>query len=293
MFRRAREHAGDGRARRHRFAAVRISKPEARLQRLLDRYSRDVWREAPGDADAARLAVTILRKRALSSPAAAERSLTRRLELLRGLVASPHQLSFFDEEDPLDDELPLGVLAAPGLPDRDRERRWLAKLIEAAGQAVPHDSKERFVLRFLRRVAGEPVILFTEYRDTLLQLARVLPPALHLHGGMTTAARAETQRRFNVEGGLLLATDAAAEGLNLQRRCRTVLNFELPWNPARLEQRIGRVDRIGQQRTVHAITLVARDTAEDLVIANLAKRLARVAATLGDHDRLASFLSDT
>ena len=70
------------------------------------------------------------------------------------------------------------------------------------------------------------------------------------------------------------------------------MNYELPWNPARLEQRIGRVDRIGQQRAVHAITLVARDTAEDLVIANLARRLARVVATLGERDRLGAFLTD-
>ena len=293
MFRRAREHAGDARARRHHFATVRISAAEIRLQRLLERYSRDVWREAPGDADAARLAVTILRKRALSSPASAARSLTRRLELLRGSTAAPRQLSLFDEEDALDDDLPHAALAAPGLADTAREQRWLTVLIDAANHAVPHDSKERYVLRFLRRLGSEPVILFTEYRDTLLQLARALPPALHLHGGLTTAARAEVQRRFNADGGLLLATDAAAEGLNLQRRCRTVVNFELPWNPARLEQRIGRIDRIGQRRTVHAVTLVARDTAEDLVIANLAKRLARVAATLGDRDRLAAFLTDT
>jgi hypothetical protein len=109
---------------------------------------------------------------------------------------------------------------------------------------------------------------------------------------MTTAERAEVQARFNVHGGLLLATDAASEGLNLQQRCRVVVCYELPWNPARLEQRIGRVDRIGQCRRVHAITLVARDTAEDLVIARLARRLARVAATLGERDRLAAFLTD-
>jgi hypothetical protein len=71
-----------------------------------------------------------------------------------------------------------------------------------------------------------------------------------------------------------------------------VVNYELPWNPARLEQRIGRVDRIGQERAVHAITLVARDTAEDLVLANLAGRLSRVVATLGERDRLGAFLTD-
>src|SRR5262249_8998536 len=75
-------------------------------------------------------------------------------------------------------------------------------------------------------------------------------------------------------------------------RCRLVVNYELPWNPARLEQRIGRVDRIGQHRVVHALTLVARDTAEDLVVARLARRLARIAATLGERDRLASLFPD-
>ena len=100
------------------------------------------------------------------------------------------------------------------------------------------------------------------------------------------------QERFNREGGLLLATDAAAEGLNLHHRCHLVVNYELPWNPARLEQRIGRVDRIGQRRTVHALTLTARDTAEDLVIRNLARRLARIVATLGPGDRLGAFLDD-
>ena len=83
MFRRSREDVGDPRRRRHRFAGVRITRAESRLQRLLERYSRDVWRDAPADVEGARLAVTILRKRALSSAAAAARSLRRRLELLR------------------------------------------------------------------------------------------------------------------------------------------------------------------------------------------------------------------
>jgi hypothetical protein len=183
-------------------------------------------------------------------------------------------------------------LAAPGLSDAPLEQRWLRVMIHAADAASAVDSKQRCLRRLLARIGGEPAIVFTEYRDTLLQLAAALPPSMLLHGGMSGAERAEIQTRFNEHGGLLLATDAAAEGLNLQRRCRVVVNYELPWNPARLEQRIGRVDRIGQLRPVHAITLVARDTAEDLVIANLARRLARVVAALGERDRLGAFLTD-
>src|SRR5262249_43332597 len=123
-------------------------------------------------------------------------------------------------------------------------------------------------------------------------LAVAFPQALQLHGGMSAADRSLVQQQFNEHGGWLLATDAASEGLNLQQRCRLIVNYELPWNPARLEQRIGRVDRIGQGRPVHAMTLVARDTAEDLVVANVTRRLERVWATLGERDRLAAFLDE-
>ena len=292
MFRRSREDIGDRRRRRHRFASVGISRPEFRLQRLLERYSRSVWRQATGDVDGIRLAVTILRKRALSSPSAAARSLRRRLALLLGVEAAPRQLSLFGEEDTADDDLMDVALAAPGLVDAARERQWLAIMIEAASAATVHDSKLRHLLRLRERTRGEPAIVFTEYRDTLRVLSAAMPDCLQLHGGMTASERSAVQRSFNEAGGWLLATDAASDGLNLQQRCRLVVNYELPWNPARLEQRIGRVDRIGQRMPVHAVTLVARDTAEDLVVANLMKRLARVAATLGDRDRLAVFLND-
>jgi superfamily II DNA or RNA helicase len=288
MFRRFREDVGAPRSRRHHFAAIRISNAERRLQRLLERYTEEVWNAAPNEG--ARLAMTVLRKRALSSSHAVARSLERRRELLALQSPAPRQLTLFDEVSGCDDEEPLAALGAPGLADERREQRWLSQLIAAAESAT--DSKRRFVLRLLRRLRGEAAIVFTEYRDTLLLLSESFPGCLTLHGGMTPAERAEVQARFNEHGGVLLATDAASEGLNLQRRCRLIVCYELPWNPARLEQRIGRVDRVGQSRRVHAITLVASDTAEDLVIAKLVRKLTRVAATFGERDRLAGFLTD-
>jgi hypothetical protein len=200
-------------------------------------------------------------------------------------------LSFFEDEDVADDDLMDAALAAPGLADAAREQRWLAAMSEAAAGAANADSKLRRVARLLRRTR-EAAIVFTEYRDTLRHLATALPGALQLHGGMSATERSAVQQRFNDEGGWLFATDAASEGLNLQHRCRLIVNYELPWNPARVEQRIGRVDRIGQSKPVHAITLVARDTAEDLVVARFTRRLARVAAALGKRDRLAAFLDE-
>jgi hypothetical protein len=93
-------------------------------------------------------------------------------------------------------------------------------------------------------------------------------------------------RRENVDAftsgraRVLVATDAAGEGLNLQARCRLVINLELPWNPRRLEQRIGRVARIGQTRVVHALHLAHADSFEDDVLARVERRRASAAAAL-------------
>ncbi|HEY3883720.1 MAG TPA: helicase-related protein [Vicinamibacterales bacterium] len=267
---------------------------EQRLQRSLERYTREVWRESAGDGDSARLAMTVLRKRALSSAAAALDSLVRRLHLLQDRTPQPRQLSLLDDDDGLerDDAVPDATLGAPGLRDADREHMTLRRLIECAARAANGESKIDWLRRFLRRINGEPVLIFTEYRDTLARLSSLVEGALQLHGALPASERVTLQQRFNAQGGILLATDAASCGLNLHERCRLVVNFELPWNPARLEQRIGRVDRISQRRTVHAVTLVARDTAEALVVAPLVRRLFRVAATLGERDRMTSFLTD-
>jgi superfamily II DNA/RNA helicase len=85
---------------------------------------------------------------------------------------------------------------------------------------------------------------------------------------------------------ILLATDAASEGLNLHRTCRTVVNLELPWNPMRLEQRIGRVDRIGQTQTVHAFHLIGRGIGELALLDELRTRIAHAQSAIGAPDPL-------
>ena len=136
----------------------------------------------------------------------------------------------------------------------------------------------RALLRLLRRVR-EPAIVFTEYRDTADRLRDALMRAGHrvvvLHGGLTAVERRTAIEEFNKGDALLVATDAASEGLNLQHRCRLVVHFELPWTPSRLHQRCGRVSRIGQTLPVHEVALVADDTAERLVIDPLVRRAGR------------------
>jgi hypothetical protein len=135
---------------------------------------------------------------------------------------------------------------------------------------------------------GEPALVFTEYRDTLLHVRDIVAPhATVIHGGLSRAERRASLARF-AKGGILLSTDAAGEGLNLQHNCRVVINLELPWNPMRLEQRIGRVDRIGQQRRVHVFHLIAAATSEVRILEQLVSRVARAQADIGAPDPLGS-----
>jgi superfamily II DNA or RNA helicase len=293
MFRRTTAEAGARRDRRVRLLRVALTPAEAALHALVDRYSRLVWDASNGEgAGPARLAMIVIRKRALSGVAALRWSLARRLERL-GTRSTPAgeqlPLPLADEsegEADADDEVPDAALSSPGLSDVGLERRMLADILEAATSAMVLDSKTAALSRLLRRVA-EPAIVFTEYRDTALALAGALAsmaPTVVLHGGLDRAARREAVRRFLCGGArILVATDAAGQGLNLQTACRYVVNLELPWNPMRLEQRIGRVDRIGQTRRVHAVNLVAGGTAEEAILGRLVRRMERVRDAVG-HD---------
>ncbi len=282
IFRRSRAEVGLARTRHVHLHRVGATPEEEAARGLLWDYVRRVWgrgvrpmgreaRPASSGTDPlahdrnARLAMVVLVKRSLSGMAPLRKSLSARLSRLGNPPAhAAAQIPLpWDDDTDAADEAPSDVLAAAGLEDGAEERELLATLAAMACAAEPHDSKLRALRRLLRRVR-EPVIVFTEYRDTLASLESGLDEDVAvLHGALDRFERSEVLRRFNRgDVRVLLATDAAGEGLNLQQRCRLVVNLELPWNPMRLEQRIGRVDRIGQARTVHAVNLVAGGTAE-------------------------------
>ena len=173
-------------------------------------------------------------------------------------------------------------IGAPGLADERDERRTLEALLALARRAARSECKCRILKRLLRR-SNEPAIVFTEYRDTLATLDRELADfrTCQLHGGLTAAERVRVLHDFTTGARrVLLATDAASEGLNLQHRCRLVVHLEVPWTPTRIEQRVGRVDRIGQARTVHQVHLVTRGTIEESRVADVVRRGVRAASAL-------------
>ncbi len=229
---------------------VSCSGAELRLLRVLTAYARDVDRHGGPEA---RLVAVMIRKRALSSPHALRCTLRRRRLLLKNDGDTQLALPFDGPDGETDmadvnDGVALGV---PALADRAAEVERLEGLEALCGLAASDWSKAVALDRLLRRTR-EPVILFTEYRDTLHALLERFAGRATiavLHGGLDRKTRGEAVASFTSGAArVLLATDAAAEGLNLQARCRLVVNVELPWSPLRLEQRAGRVDRLGQSR---------------------------------------------
>ena len=268
------------RSPKHRRISPRRSAEERACALVLGQYLR---RLDQSDRPASPLVALVLRKRALSSPAALASSLRHRMAWLDRHDTPVEQpgLPFNDDEsEPGDDEQPA-VLRESGLADVRSEAALLAAALQAAERAATSWSKVR-ALRCLLRRTRERVLVFTEYRDTLMALSAGLSEETSvstLHGGASRGARAVALAQFcSGQARMLIATDVAAEGLNLQRACRLVVHVELPWSPARLEQRNGRVDRLGQHRPVHVWHLLGHPRHEARIIAALSARVTRVRA---------------
>jgi SNF2 family DNA or RNA helicase len=136
---------------------------------------------------------------------------------------------------------------------------------------------------------SQKLVLFTEHRDTLNYLARKIRTLLGreqavvmIHGGMGREDRLQAQEAFRHDPTVqvLLATDAAGEGINLQR-AHLMVNYDLPWNPNRLEQRFGRIHRIGQTEVCHLWNLIAEETREGDVYRRLLEKLEQARQALG------------
>lgn len=189
-------------------------------------------------------------------------------------------------------DVEYGATWASSLAELDGELRQLDALVKQARdvRASGVDAKWMQLADLLQRNVLDEVgehhklIVFTEHRDTLDYLQRRIanllgrPEAVEtIHGGMTHAEREAVQQRFSADPSvrILVATDAAGEGLNLQ--CADiVINYDLPWNPNRIEQRFGRIHRIGQRRPCFLFNMVAKNTREGDVYIRLLDKIATI-----------------
>ncbi len=190
----------------------------------------------------------------------------------------------------------LGAIVSADIEDLESEIAVVEELAARAKAVVDSGRESKFDK--LREVlegpshAAEKWLIFTEHRDTMDYLVRRLEGLGHagqvanIHGGMNWPERERQVERFRAPGGAryLVATDAAGEGINLQF-CAFMANYDIPWNPARLEQRMGRIHRYGQKRDVRIVNLVAGGTREGRVLQVLLEKLEAVRQEL-DSDKV-------
>ena len=276
------------------------------------------------------LALTVLQRRLASSLFAILRSLERRrkrladeLELARGLGSGVAQsrgssltfaLSHLGEgpiDLELDDDDETGELSeeqeealsgasmARNPAELATEIALLDRLVEIA-RAAMQQGPEKKLREFLEVVQEqtvakdtEKILVFTEHRDTLLYLTQRLKDlgysVCNIHGGMRLQDRIAAEKDFRRPVQFMVATDAAGEGINLQF-CRIMVNWDMPWNPNRLEQRLGRIHRYGQDYEVYIFNLVASTTREGAVLIRLMDKLERMREVLG-HDQVYDVIS--
>jgi len=137
-------------------------------------------------------------------------------------------------------------------------------------------AKEDALLSLLRSLGGEKVVVFTHYRRTMENLHNILLSngisAGVYHGSLSPDGKDAVVRDFRENLSVLLSTEAGGEGRNLQF-CRTLVNYDLPYNPAKIEQRVGRIHRIGQKKPVSIYNFAAEGTLEDYLLKILDEKI--------------------
>ena len=236
----------------------------------------------------------LMQRLVVSSTRAIRTTLQRRLEALE---APYEQLPLFptlSQEDwaDLDAQELVETLARMRLAAMRNEKNEVRLLLEAAARCEQQgpDAKAEALLEWIYRLQaeeGDPdlkILVFTEFVPTQEMLRDFLAErgfsVVCLNGSMDLDERRKVQEAFADKARILISTDAGGEGLNLQF-CHVVINYDIPWNPMKLEQRIGRVDRIGQKHIVKAVNFVLEDSVEHRVLEVLEEKLRVIFEELG------------
>jgi superfamily II DNA or RNA helicase len=272
----------------------RLNREEYALYQAVTAYINEFIPQPSGPRrSSAALTRTVLQRRLVSSTCAIHESLKRRLkkqqELLQELATLPpaqrlkrlaavqgRLADTEQDEDDLDEEqrdrLVDEYTAALELDQLRREILALKELVEQARRVRESgsDSKLTALTQCLQEAQSAELrdgrgklLIFTEHRDTLAYVREHLErhgfTTCEIHGGMNPHERKRAQEQFRTSAQVCVATEAAGEGINLQF-CHLMINYDMPWNPTRLEQRLGRIHRIGQDRDVYVFNFVATES---------------------------------
>jgi SNF2 family DNA or RNA helicase len=193
---------------------------------------------------------------------------------------------------------PDAVIATVGqtmLPRLEESDGAILKEILAAGRRMPPTGKMRAFVKEVVKIQPEAAVAYVEFFATHTRLSALLKkkgvPVIPYTGRMTAADKQERILQFRRDGGLLLCTEVGGQGLNLQH-CSTVINYDVPWNPMRLEQRIGRVHRYGQDQPINVVHFVTEGTYEEHVLELLTRKLELFTQAIGELEAILSFVEE-
>ncbi len=297
----------------------RLSDEEKRLYNELSEYVISQYNKAMEGRDKKRnvaFALLILQRRMASSTYALWKSLERRKKRLESLLEEPdlrgknlladiEEVEDYEEEERWKEEEKWETLTlAESREELKKEIATINTLITKAKEIV--NGEKEVKLRELRKAideglgkiremqGNEKILIFTESRDTLEYLVGKLRSwgysVSFIHGGMSLDERINAERKFKEETQIMVATEAAGEGINLQF-CHIMINYDIPWNPNRLEQRLGRIHRYAQQKDVYMFNLVAEDTREGEVLIKILEKIEEIRSALGS-DKVFDVIGD-
>ena len=296
----------------------RLSEKEKRLYNELSKYVISQYNKAL-QSDKRRniaFALLILQRRMASSVYALFKSLERRKERLEALLKEPEpmkahalidieEVEDYEEEKRWEQERKWETLSiAENREELEREINTLNRLIDMAKEILREEAEVKLQelkkaieegFKKIREMGGnEKILIFTESKDTMEYLVKRIKSwgysVNFIHGGMRLEDRVNAEKVFQHEKQVMVATEAAGEGINLQF-CHLMINYDIPWNPNRLEQRMGRVHRYGQQKDVYVFNLVAEDTREGQVLAKLLDKLEEIRSAIGS-DKVFDVIGD-
>ncbi|KAF5065581.1 RNA polymerase-associated protein RapA [anaerobic digester metagenome] len=287
-----------------------LNEQEIQLYEDLSRYVRTQFNRAlmRGKRVGFSFALLILQRRMASSIYALLRSLERKKASFEEIIENPDLLKKYQSIDEKDFE------------DESEEDRWRLEsewekkttvdtiaALKAEIETLDHlitlansilDERNETKLSKLREVmdslGDEKILIFTEAKDTLDYLVEKINSWGYevntIHGGMSMDERVEAERVFKDQTQVMVATEAAGEGINLQF-CHLMINYDIPWNPNRLEQRMGRIHRYKQEKDVNIFNFVAENTREGAVLATILDKLNEIKKSIGS-DKVFDVIGD-
>ncbi|MBM3189141.1 MAG: DEAD/DEAH box helicase, partial [Chloroflexi bacterium] len=286
-----------------RWHSIGENPPELKLYTALTEYVSKTYRAAEKIGGQTRVnvqfAMTMLQRRMGSSFRALEESLKRRRVALESGqdTIQPLDATALWEDAPEGERWKAEAAAEGASPARTRRERQreiaeidgLLRMLEAV-RATGVETKVVKLQSILEEAGvapgnGEKLLVFTEFRDTLDFLRSLFESwgysVTQIHGTMDPRDRRKAEQDFRTKCQVMVATEAAGEGINLQF-CARMVNYDLPWVPTRLEQRMGRIHRYGQTREARVYNLAAGDTREGHVLGGLMERLDTMRQHMGD-----------